>query len=302
MGNHRSGQNPYDAYSRFLPRKKQSAQAARAIGYFDKLYEWYMARVEWEGMPKEIDRRYVEDALAWGGLVVFYFDPRLGEFVCLSATQTNALDMYGNPTEFLTNPRGAYSPVRLSIDDCVPIWGTNSRVGVIDNLMDFAERLGSIDTTLDIVVQGMRVTRVITCPEEQRHTYTQIMREQSDGTPVIFGYDSLDISAITALDLKIDPNILPRLRHEFNQVWRSAMTFMGITSVNEDKAERLVADEASGQDGQVLISRNSFIQPRKLAADEINRKFNLDVRPKWCFDPESIPDLLLTEEAGALNV
>jgi len=302
MSGKKKEQNFNDAYTRFLPRNYAATQNSRAIGFFDKLYEWAMARVEWQGMPEEIDRRYVEDTLLWGGLAVFYFDPLLGQFVCLSATPSGREDMYGNAIEFITNPRGAFLQRTLSIHECVPIWGTNSRAGIVDNLMDFAERLAAIDTTLDLLVKSMRITRVITCPEGQRQTYINLMKEHADGTPVIFGYDTLDLAAVQALDMRIEPDLLPRIRHEFNQVWRNAMTFMGVTSVNEDKAERLVADEASGQDGQVIIARNSFIQPRKLAAEQINDRFGLSLEPKWCFDPSAIPDLLATEMEGALNV
>lgn len=291
--------NPRNSLNQFTSRKALGLTTIRQLQYFDQLTEWAYTRFKWNYLPDGCNERYLETTLFYGGLCVFYFDERFGEFMCVRATGAGEVDVYGEPLYFDTASLGTYVGVRLPKEKCVPIWNNLSRTGLCDTIVDYSKRLGDIETTLDIVSKNMRTTRIVTCEESQRLTMQNVIREVDEGVPVIFGTSALDLASINVLDLTIDKDYLPRLRHERNQIWRDALTFLGITSVNEDKKERLVSDEASGQDGQVIIARNSLYRPRKEAVDAINEKWGLEIEVKWCFEEETIPDMLAE---GNINV
>lgn len=59
-------------------------------------------------------------------------------------------------------------------------------------------------------------------------------------------------------------------------ILRECMTFLGIENANMDKKERLVADEVSANNQQVIASRNIWLSERKKAIEELNKKFHLN--------------------------
>jgi hypothetical protein len=59
------------------------------------------------------------------------------------------------------------------------------------------------------------------------------------------------------------------------------MTFLGINNSNQDKRERLVADEVAANDQQISAARNSAMGARKYACEQINKRFGLDISVEW---------------------
>jgi len=296
----RNQYNPHEVMSRFIPRNHIGLGNMRTAGYYDKLSEWCMARFEWEGIPESIDVRFIEKQLYYGGLVVLYWDGRYDDWVMAAASPSGPLDLYGNATYYTTYAPPPYVSLQLPKEECVAVWGTNSRRGIADQMLDFAARLGDVTTTLEILTKNLRVTKIITCPEGQKQTYANLLRDWDQGAPVIFGYPELNYdNVISTLDMQIQPAYLEQTRKEWQHLWREALTFMGITSVDETKKERLVADEASSRDGQVIAARNSFNKPRQQAVEEMNRRFGLNVSVKWAFDENVIPDLTYKAETNA---
>ena len=63
-----------------------------------------------------------------------------------------------------------------------------------------------------------------------------------------------------------------------NMVWNEFLTWCGIENSNQDKKERLVANEVGSNYGNVEISRNTCLQSRLKAVEKINKKFGLDIK------------------------
>ena len=57
------------------------------------------------------------------------------------------------------------------------------------------------------------------------------------------------------------------------------MTYLGIQNTNISKAERVQSAEVSANDGQIEASRLVRLNCRRMACEEINRKYGLSV---WC--------------------
>src|SRR5690606_24626926 len=77
------------------------------------------------------------------------------------------------------------SSVLIGEDDpvCVPIWGTYSRSPSRDVIMLYARRLAQLDVSLEVNAQMLRNSRLITAPEGQRMTWTNIFRQVDEGHP-----------------------------------------------------------------------------------------------------------------------
>lgn len=69
------------------------------------------------------------------------------------------------------------------------------------------------------------------------------------------------------------------------------MTLLGINNGNQDKKERLVADEVSVNNEQVVAARGVALHSRQMAAEEINRRYQLNVSVGWNPQADSGPSI-----------
>ena len=58
--------------------------------------------------------------------------------------------------------------------------------------------------------------------------------------------------------------------------WNEALNMLGITG-ETSKKERMITDEVERQNGGTLASRNSALEMRRQACDEINKMFGLNI-------------------------
>lgn len=285
------GTNTPMAYSRqFRNNAAITNQGVIERFYMKMLASWAMSRFEWVNMPSSIDTRFIESCLHYEGSVLFYYDDRFDRHLVTRYVGNGTVNLYDNPTRFTTVARASYSSVTLSSKEAVPIWNNDIRTASNDLVYVYARRLANLDVSLEINARNMRHNKIITCEDSQRMTYMQLLRKVEEGQPVIFGTDSLDLSALNVIDVSTDPNNLAALRLEKNQVWGEAMTMLGITNVNTDKKERLVAGEAMASNGQVISARNSCMSVRKRACEQINEMFGLDLDVRWALDEDTVPD------------
>ena len=249
--------------------------------YIRILTEWATTRFKWIGLPDTIDPRFLEQELFYKSMILFYYDDDFGRYLAVRGTAVGPINMYDNPTKFRTIGVSGYRGVDLTPDNCVPIWGSYSRIPARDIVLVYARRLAQLDVSLEANTRALRNNRVVTCDESERLTYTNLLRQADEGVPTIFGTRSLNLDNLQVLDLSVKPENLDSLRLEKNQVWNETMTLLGITNGNQDKKERLVAAEATASSGQVLAARNSAMKPRQEACDQINRIYGLDISVEW---------------------
>ena len=74
---------------------------------------------------------------------------------------------------------------------------------------------------------------------------------------------------------------------------------MGISNLNIQKKERLVADEVVRNQGGTIASRYSRLNARRQAVDEINRMFGLDIEVDYREDyREADDEVMFSGETG----
>jgi hypothetical protein len=184
--------------------------------------------------------------------------------------------MYDNPTEF-----HAYGNQMIERDlnarECVPIWANSLRIPQRQAIAIYARKLAKIDRTIDITVENLRFSRLVTGNANQRNSLVNIMRNIDEGKPIVYTTPNFDPASVQVLDLGVHPDLLPKLMDARNSLWNQAMGFLGINNANQDKRERLVASEVQANDEQVLAVRATALNARQYAAEQINRMFGLNV-------------------------
>lgn len=116
--------------------------------------------------------------------------------------------------------------------------------------------------------------------------------------PVIFADSSMDMNNFTVL--KTDaPYVADKLYQLRTQIWNEALTYLGISNLNIQKKERLVADEVVRNQGGTIASRYTRLEMRRQACEKINKMFNLDMDVRYREDfREADDEVMFDGETG----
>ena len=241
--------------------------------YLQTLTELCVNRFKWEGLPEEIDRRFIELTLHSQGLVLFFHEStEYDRYFALKGMAHGQINMYDNPTLF-TAIGNSMIQRDLNARDCVPIWANSLRIPQRQAIVLYARKLAKIDRTIDITIENMRYSRLVTGNANQRQSLVNIMRQVDEGKPIVYVTPGFDPSSVQVFDLGVHPDTLPKLMDARNSLWNQAMGFLGINNANQDKRERLVASEVQANDEQVLAVRETALNARQYACEQINRMF-----------------------------
>lgn len=255
-----------------------------------KLTEVAQARFVWEGFPEDVQKdntRWLEKCLFETALAVFYYDTEWQRYFVMRAAPSGVWNMYGNPTKYLAYGNQYYNKW-LDADECVPIWANNLRYPDYEIVHLYSEVLAEIDQSIQINAKNARRTKIIRVSEKSRLSLENIQRQIDDGKTFIKVLPDLPAmnDMMEAIDLGLDSKIsLMDLSMLRSRIWNEANTMLGINNnQGADKKERLVADEVSGNDDQVMMIRETSLQSRQLAADQISEDFGFDVTVRYATD------------------
>lgn len=254
--------------------------------YRRKLSELAINRFKWTGLPATVNPRFLEVSLFQNALSVFYFDrdPRVSAFMALRAGAMGRPNMQDDPTMFRVF-REPLQPLLLRSDKCVPIWANTSRTPDHDMVEYYAQRFATWDTTIEINGLNARQTKIIESDENSRLTLQNANRQVVEGEPAIYASDKSSIAdKISVLDLGIDLMGLEKLSIVRSRIWAECMQMLGINAATTEKKERVVEDEVSQNDDQVMSARNVALNERKAAAHRINAKYGLAVSVEYNSD------------------
>lgn len=245
------------------------------------LMELNANKFKWNNLPPSVDVRYMELSLQRQALAVFYLDKRFNQFMALPATPSGQLNLMDEPIAYTIQGRGPHRSIMLKADKCVPIWANYLRVPDLDIIQIYAQRLASIDRSIEIGTNNLRRSRVLVGSKNQRLTLANVSRLIDEGNATIGVGTNFDIESIREFDLGADPKSVEALQLTRTRVWNECMGLLGINNANQDKKERLVADEVAANDEQVTAMKHVNLNARRRAADEINEMFDLDVTVEY---------------------
>lgn len=280
------------------PSTSENRQVALEYMYRRQLMGKCISRFTWEGLPNGIDPRFIETTIFNNGYSVFYYDSFFEMFMAMPATISGPLDIQDNPTGYRVTRNGVYSRDVLA-SESVCIWGNQIRVPEIDVVLSYAARLAQIDRTIEIDLLNERNPMIVACSQDQRLTVQNLISKIYDGEPVVWGTENLAVDNLASmigvfpLNQNAGAGAVSSIKHMESKakIWGEALTMLGIMNVNSEKRERMVVEEAAGNSGQVLASRESFMKPRQLACEQINEKFGLQVSCEWAVDDNAAPNM-----------
>lgn len=271
--------------------------------YFDRLYEIAVSRFDWQGLPDTVDSVYMERILFDKGNVLFFYEPYMQEYYIGKSANGGKLNIYNIP-----NRRDVYAPngyhARFSPAESVIIYNNAQRRSIATDIQVFAWRLANIERSIDVNTSAVRTPVIVECEDNQRLTVQNLLEQYDGNKPVIVGrkglMDNVSISYVTSGA----PFLADKLEQLKANIWNEALGYLGISNISSSKKANLLSDEVMRMQGGAISARQSPLACRKRAADQINKKFGLNISVEFRdidLSATKVDDFLTTEERTAVD-
>lgn len=263
------------------------------------LAELCVSRFKWTGLPPEIDVRHMELSLYFQGLSVFYKNHALDKYFAVRAAASGYVNVLDQPTSYTVIANsGTYNPdsppagKRISHNHCVPIWANALRMPDWDTVRIYASKLANFDRTIEINAKNARTTKILFSSEDTKLSILNMVRQYDTGAEIIQATSNSVMDSVSVLDFEVEPTGIEKMHIVRTRLWNELMGLLGLDNANQDKKERLVASEVDANDEQVTAMKRVSLNQRKFAAEQINRKYGLDVDVEFYQDAPPIPSIL----------
>ena len=255
--------------------------------YFNRLKELALSMFEWKNLPETCDERFLELALFDCGQAIFFKDEVMGE-LALRCTVSGGFNVYNVPIKRRAYAVNGYHK-NLTIEDSVIIYNNYLRINTVDAMRLFAMRLWEYDNIIDVNARAQKTPVLLHCSENERLSVVNAYKEFDGNAPVIYADKSLDLKNFDVLTTNA-PYVADKMYTLKTQIWNEALTYLGISNLNIQKKERLVADEVVRNQGGTIASRYSRLNARRMAAEQINKMFGLELEVNFRQDYREADD------------
>lgn len=265
--------------------------------YYNRLTELAISMFEWKNLPESIDQRFLELTLFGDGVAVFFKDEVMG-YLALQSMIGGKLDVYRIPNDRTAYAVNGYNR-KLDASNSVLIFNNMLHTNTISGIEYYARLLYELDRTMYVNIKAQKTPIMILCDETQRLVMKNLYQQYDGNEPFIFGSKNLDMKSIQALNTGA-PFLADRIIQIKSQIWNEALTYLGISNINNVKKERLISDEVTRNMGATVSSRYTRLDMRKQACKQINDMFGLNIEVDYREDYQLIDngDMDTVEEGG----
>ena len=253
------------------------------IDYLERFKKIALSMFEWVNLPESMNQRYLEECLYYKGQASLLKDEEKG-FINTQCCSNGQINIYGLPTALNCYSFGYQQDRKLYTgfkdentekDSCVLVMNTWQRVPTASTLELFALRLYEAERTCDVNIKAQKTPVLITVDESQRLTMENLYSQYDGNKPMIFGdKNQLQSGILKAINTGAQ-YIADKVTEYKKEIWKEALTFLGINNIAVNKKERLVTDEANYNNELTNLNLQSFLIPRQEACKQFNDLFGL---------------------------
>lgn len=250
-------------------------------------------RFEWVGLPDGISQRFLELELFTQGSAVFVKEPKTDKFMVLRGGASGVMDYQDEPTKATYSGNQAFNGTSDIRDEegngnALVIYSNYTRIPDLETVYIYAEKLANVDMTIEINAMSARLTKIVKGNEKKLLSHVNIQRKVMEGEPLIFVGDNYTNDDVSVMDLGIHPDMIVSMQSVRAKLWNEAMTLLGINNANQDKKERMVADEVGANDDQINAHRAIAMKMRRDFAEKANELFGLNISVHFSTDDQAI--------------
>lgn len=254
---------------------------SRFYDYMTQLVNLAMSRFEWLNLPETVDERFMEFTLLNQGSIAFFngADETMNGYFATQWVSQKPLNVYLNPTKIRSIGSNGWN-YDVENGQFVIIWDNVARRPTIKTLMNFAYKLTDIDRTLDVLRKHAKMPYLIVGPQEQEEAMTNLWRQIDGNEPAVLAYDdtfsNMQINALQTMNPST-PQLVDVLQKNKQDIMNECLEFLGISPNNPAKAQQQSIAETDQQHENIRFAMWSYVEARRQAVKEINRKFNLNI-------------------------
>ncbi len=249
------------------------------LDIYTRLKNLAVTRFQWKNLPLTCDARTLEMRLFDRGNC-HHFDEELVGNLTLPCTLSGGYTVYGIPTRrrpFSISEQHSVFDFR-DPSNSVIIFNNYARTDTSETIILYSYLLYEIRRAIDVNVKGQKTPILLRSSEKQRLTLRNLYMQYDGNIPFIFGDPNLNLSDMLEAIRTDVPYVSDKLKILYNNIYNEVLSFLGIENANQDKRERLVAEEVGGNDGNVEANRESFLVARQEAAEQINAMFGTNIK------------------------
>lgn len=249
--------------------------------YVERFKKICLSMFEWVNLPESMNARYLEECLYYKGQAALLKDSKYG-YINTQAASNGYLNIYGLPTSLTCFSFGyqEYRNLYTGLDgtedkDCVLVMNNWQRIPTASTIELFCQRLSEAEQTAAVNIKAQKTPVLIVVDENQRLMMENLYSQYDGNRPFIFGDknqvgDGVVKSISTGADFIAD-----KVMEYKKQIWNEALQFLGINTLQTEKKERLITDEASSNNELINLNLQSMLIPRQEAAAQFNKLFGL---------------------------
>ena len=255
--------------------------SATYYDYLERFKKICLSLFEWKNLPESMNARYLEECLYYKGQAALLKDELYG-FINTQCASNGYLNIYGLPTSLncysyqYNSIRNVYSGLEGAEDkDCILVMNNWQRVPTAATIELFAQRLAEAEMVCMTNIKSQKTPVLIVVDENQRLMMENLYSQYDGNRPFIMGdKNQLSDNTIRAINTGA-PFVADKIMEYKKQIWNEALTYLGINTLQADKKERLITDEASSNNELINLNLQSMLIPRQEAAEQFNKLFGL---------------------------
>ena len=264
---------------RFLDSALMNSQTY--YDYLERFKKICLSMFVWENLPESCNARYLEECLYYKGQAALLKD-ELYSFINTQAASNGYLNIYGLPTSLncysyqYNSIRNLYTGLEGTEDkDCILVMNNWQRVPTAATIELFAQRLAECDMVCTVNIKSQRTPVLIAVDENQRLMMENLYAQYDGNRPFIFGDKNQVGDGVVKSINTGAPFVADKIMEYKKEIWNEALQFLGVNSLQTEKKERLITDEASSNNELINLNLQSMLVPRQEAAEQFNKLFGL---------------------------
>lgn len=231
----------------------------------------------WEGLPETIESRHIENSLFNYGLCLIVDDKDLG-FISVPCNYGANMNVNAVPTEVITcgfNYIKTFKYLAKDKDKCQLILNNDLAIGNEHYIFDYAQRMFEVENCIRVNINQQKFPWFVNTTPNNKKSMQVMFEKVMNGEPYILGSKD-QIGDVEVLTLST-PYVADKLNEYKYELEREVLSFHGLNN-NFEKKERLLVDEVNSNNDFIDRNVELMYRQRKLACDQLNKKFGWNVR------------------------
>lgn len=250
----------------------------------EKLYNIYLSRFEYKNLPKSLkviigNRNFIDGNLFFQPSVAWFMSEEYGLLV-LPTTGKYSYNVVGRPVKWSCF---GYDGTKWDLDETNSVLMFNDEAMTVPflHLAYEAGFMRDVEYTTKQNLFAQRQPYIVEADEDTIKSAQAQMQQLGEFKPVIFHrkFDRKNPEPIKTQVFKTDVPFLTKDLDDFYTIrMNRCLTYLGVKNIGvQDKKERLVVAETTGNDMIIQTYFTSAYNQRKKAIDDVNKMFGTDI-------------------------